>query len=425
VSEAHGQVINERALLLILGAVQFVNVLDFMMVMPLGPDFAVALGIETSHLGIVAGSYTAAAAVSGLLCMLFLDRFDRKKALIVTLVGLSIGTIAGGFAVGLGSLLAARVFAGMFGGPTSSLSMAIIADVIPVERRGRAMGAVMGAFAIASVFGVPAGLEAARLGWRAPFFGVASLGLIVVIAAWRLLPSLRGHLGAGPPMSGGAFVTFLKRPASLLSLTAFGITTMSVFTVVPSLTAYLQFNLGYPREHLGILYLAGGIVSFFAMRIAGRLADRFGSTPIAAFGAAVFVTVLSVGFIPERPYVPIIVLFIGFMLAGSFRMIALSSLTTRVPGPTERARFMSVQSAVQHVTSATGAGLSSVILTALPGGRLGNMPTVAGLSIFLGAILPFFVWALENRVRADEKQLRRAAIVSTVEVPETRSTTIA
>jgi hypothetical protein len=37
----------------------FVNVLDFMMVMPLGPDFAAALDIPTSHLGYIGGSYTA------------------------------------------------------------------------------------------------------------------------------------------------------------------------------------------------------------------------------------------------------------------------------------------------------------------------------------------------------------------------------
>jgi predicted MFS family arabinose efflux permease len=399
-----GNEINERALLLVLGAVQFVNVLDFMMVMPLGPDFAVALDIQTSHLGIVAGSYTAAAAVSGLACMLFLDRFDRKKALVVSLFGLAIGTIAGGFAVGLGSLLAARVVAGMFGGPVSSLGLAIIADVIPAERRGRAMGQVMGAFAVASVFGVPAGLEAAHLGgWRAPFFGVAALGLIVLLGAFRYLPPLRRHLGAGPGLSGGAFLAFLRRPAPLLSLSAFAITTMSVFAVVPSLTAYLQFNLSYPREHLGILYLVGGVVSFFGMRFAGRLTDRFGATPIAVAGAAVFVFVLFAGFTSDEPLIPVLALFVGFMLSGSFRMIALSSLSTRVPGATERARFMSVQSAVQHVASASAAALSSVVLVALPGGRLGNMPTIAGISIVLGTILPFLVWALETRVRADEK----------------------
>ena len=53
--------ISERKLLLLLGAVQFINVVDFMMVMPLGPDFACDLGIPLSNLGYIGGSYTAAA----------------------------------------------------------------------------------------------------------------------------------------------------------------------------------------------------------------------------------------------------------------------------------------------------------------------------------------------------------------------------
>ena len=120
------------------GAVQFVNILDFMMVMPLGPDFADKLGIETHQLGLVGGSYTAAAAVAGVAGAFFLDRFDRRKALALAMLGLAFGTIAGAFATDLTSLLAARVVAGIFGGPATSVGLAIIADVVPAERRGRA-----------------------------------------------------------------------------------------------------------------------------------------------------------------------------------------------------------------------------------------------------------------------------------------------
>ena len=71
---------SERTIILLIGAVQFVNILDFMMVMPLGPFFAGPLGIPASRIGGVGGSYTAAAAVSGIVCSYFLDRFDRRKA---------------------------------------------------------------------------------------------------------------------------------------------------------------------------------------------------------------------------------------------------------------------------------------------------------------------------------------------------------
>src|SRR5690348_13105039 len=42
----------ERAVVLLVAAVQFVNILDFVMVMPMGPDFAAALGIPASKLGL-------------------------------------------------------------------------------------------------------------------------------------------------------------------------------------------------------------------------------------------------------------------------------------------------------------------------------------------------------------------------------------
>src|SRR5690349_19337256 len=80
--------LSESRLLLLLGAVQFINVVDFVMVLPLGPDFARALGIPAHQLGLVAGSYTAAAAIVGLLAASFLDRFDRRRALLVAMLGL-------------------------------------------------------------------------------------------------------------------------------------------------------------------------------------------------------------------------------------------------------------------------------------------------------------------------------------------------
>src|SRR5438270_9501136 len=93
----------ELAVVLLVAAVQFVNILDFVMVMPLGPDFAAALGIPSSRLGMIGGSYTAAAAVAGLAGSLFLDRFDRRPALGVAMLGLVAGTAMGGFAGGLTS----------------------------------------------------------------------------------------------------------------------------------------------------------------------------------------------------------------------------------------------------------------------------------------------------------------------------------
>src|SRR5687767_1302120 len=96
--------LSERSIILVLAAVQFVNILEFVMVMPMGPDIARSLGMPASQLGALNGSYMLAASVTGLVSSSFLDRFDRRKALVVSMLGLGVGTAVGGLAQGVTSL---------------------------------------------------------------------------------------------------------------------------------------------------------------------------------------------------------------------------------------------------------------------------------------------------------------------------------
>src|SRR5437762_9724103 len=265
------------------------------MVMPLGPDFALSLGIPTSKLGLIGGSYTAAAALSGLAGSFFLDRFDRRPALGFAMLGLVLGTALGGAATGLHSLMAARLLAGLFGGPATSLSFSIIADVVPAQRRGAAMGKVMAAFSIAAVLGVPAGLEMSRqFGWRAPFLGVAGLGIVIACLAVFLLPPLRGHLVSRE--ENVSLAHLLSRRNVLLSWAMTFLVMSAGFIVIPNISAYVQMNLGYPRARLGLLYLYGGVVSFFSTQIAGRLVDRYGSFRVGTVGTVLLTFAIWAGF---------------------------------------------------------------------------------------------------------------------------------
>jgi predicted MFS family arabinose efflux permease len=396
--KAAPRVVSERAVVSLIGAVQFINILDFMMVMPLGPDFADSLGIPVSKLGLIGGSYTAAAAVSGIVGSFFLDRFDRRSALGVAMAGLVVGTAAGGFATGLGTLMAARVLAGAFGGPATSLSLSIIADVIPPERRGKAMGAVMGAFAVASVLGVPLGLELSRQGgWRLPFFAVAALGVFIAAGSLLLLPPMRSHLidRVEPP----SLRQLLSRTEVLLSYTMTAVAMMAGFILIPNLSAFVQYNLGYPRARLGLLYLVGGVASFATMRLVGRLVDRLGSTRVAVVATVALTAITYFGFANPAAWLPVLAVFVGFMIAMSSRNVAYNTLTSKVPATGERARFMSVQSAVQHLASAIGAVLSSQLLTERPDRSLEGMPRVAWTSMIMLMTVPVMMALVEGRVR--------------------------
>lgn len=397
--------VSERAVIFLIGAVQFVNILDFVMVMPLGPDFAKGLGIDISHIGYLSASYTGAASVAGVVGGAFLDRFDRRKALAVSMLGLVVATAAGGLATGFTTLMMARVLAGLFGGPATSLAMSIVAELIPVERRGRAMGAVMGAFSIASVVGIPLALKVAELGsWRTPFLTVAGIGLLVVLGAIFFLPPMRGHLEEGRRQDHPVEARELLQNRDVqLSYLMSALVMMSGFVLIPNISGYVQQNLGYPRSSVGDIYFFGGIVSFITLRLAGPRVDKLGAFRVGVVAAVLGVFITYIGFINYPAWLPIPVLFMGFMMATGLRNVAYNTLTSRVPSNAVRARFMSLQSAVGHMASALAAYLSSVVLVTLPDGKLGGIEQIATLSILMTVMIPFMMRVVEQRIRARDE----------------------
>ena len=103
-------------------------------------------------------------------------------------------------------------------------------------------------------------------------------------------------------------------------------------------------------------------------------------------------------FVAVPPWFPVLAIFIGFMGTSGFRNVAFNTLTSKVPRPAERARFMSIQSAVQHAASAAGAVLSSRLLVENAAHRLEGMRTVALVSIALMSALPPLMFVVERKV---------------------------
>lgn len=405
----------ERRIVLLVAAIQLINVLDFVIVMPLGPDFAIGLGIPTSNIGLISGSYTFAAAFAGLAGSVWLDRFPRRPALLVSLAGLVLSTFAASLATGLPTLLAARLAAGMFGGPATALGIALVTDAVPVAKRGRALGTVMAAFSVASVLGIPAGLEISRLfGWRSTFFCVAGLGAAVTAAFAWLMPSSDPvfrkqsdppassvSLGSTPQPTPDAPQRLLSGPA-LIALSYTFLMSAGVFAIVPSLAAYIQFNLGYPRESLGLLYMVGGVFSFASLRVAGLAVDRFGVKKVLVIGTLVHTGALGCGFVSSDWAAPAMALIASYMVSSGLRMVPIQTLATRVPLAHQRAQFLSAQSALRHGGSAFGAFVSSAVLVATPEGHLKNMPLVAICALAAAWMVVPLVFRAEAAVRRRE-----------------------
>src|SRR5579872_2285995 len=84
--------INERLLLLTLAAIQFTTIVDFLIVMPLGPQYARVFNIAPGQFGLIVSAYAISAGIAGLAAGFMLDRFDRKQALLWLYAGFTVGT---------------------------------------------------------------------------------------------------------------------------------------------------------------------------------------------------------------------------------------------------------------------------------------------------------------------------------------------
>lgn len=375
--------------------IQLVSALDFMMIMPLGPDLSRTLNISPTYIGYLGGGYALAAALSSLLCARYLDRFDRKHVALISLLGITLSTWACALAWDMESLFFTRLLAGVFAGPATSIALAIVVDATPLEQRGRAMAIVMGAFSLSAIAGVPLGLELAMLkGWSAPFYVVGGLGLCVCVAVYTRLPGMTAHLGRS--QKAFSSIEMLKRPVVLNAFMAIGLAILSTFLIVPNIAAYFQFNLDVPRGDMSHYYVMGGIFSLLSMQLGGLFIDRFGAMRVTILMGILTIAVVWDGFLHE-PWLPTIVVFTLFMVVTSIRTITVAAVNSQVAAPWERAGFMSLQNVFQHIFSGSAAVVSSMILTNVDG-QLGNMAIVAWLAIALTLIQPVFLYQLLKRL---------------------------
>jgi predicted MFS family arabinose efflux permease len=372
---------HEWLLLLVLGAVQFTHIIDFMIIMPLEPEYMRLLHISPLQFGFLVFAYAMSAAVSGLLAARFIDRFDRKTALMVLYTGFAAGTFLCAVAPDYPLLVLARTVAGAFGGVAGSCILAIIGDVFPDVRRGSATGVVMSAFSVASILGLPIGLYLANLlGWRAPFAVLSGLALPVLALIYLVLPHLRGHMGKAPQSANAHLWAVLTEPTHVRSYLLMTALVMSTMMVVPHMGAYLVGNAGCRQADLPFIYFFGGIASLLTLTPIGRWADRRGK--LMVFRLMALLTIIPLVLLTNLPPVPlatVIAITTLLMVVSGGRMVPAMALMTASAAPHHRGSFLSVNSSVQQIAL----GLAAVASGALLGTEAAHMePTTLAANLW-------------------------------------------
>jgi len=364
----------ERWLLLTLASIQFTSVLDFMIMMPLGPQLTELFGISAGEFGFLVSAYTFAAGLSGLLAATYIDRFGRKRMMLTLYPLFGVAALACSFAPTFAWLMLARVASGFFGGVLMALSQTIVAEVIPFERRGRAMGVVMTSFSVATVAGVPLSLFlASHFNWHAPFLAIALMVSVCALGAAKTLPSLKGHLVAHP--SGDSAPNMLANLRLVLvdpnHLRAYAMSSSMVFAgfaVIPYITLYLQGNAGFKPEQIPYVYLTGGVCTLISARFIGHWSDRAGKAyAFRRLALLMPLPLLAMTLSADLPMLGVLLVSSVLFVVMSGRMIPGMALIGAAADPRRRGSFMTLNSAVQSLAMGLAALVGGQIL-----GRDGN-----------------------------------------------------
>ena len=360
----------ERLLLLVLSAIQFTHVLDFVIMMPLGPQLIRVFNITPQQFGLLVSAYTISAGVSGFAGSFFIDRFDRRAALLWLYIGFAVGTLACALSPDYAFFLAARIFAGLFGGVLGALIFAIIGDAIPEERRGMATGRVMASFSVASVIGVPFGLYLTTLiSWHAPFILLAGASALVLPVAFKALPSMRKHLVAKRAGSSpfANLRTIFTDANMRWALSLMMMLNVAGFMVIPFLSPYMVQNVGLREDQLPYIYLFGGALSYFTSPYIGKLADRYGKPRVFVWMAVLsLLPVLLITNLPVTPLWIVLVITTGFFVINGGRFVPAVALVTSSASPRVRGSFMSINSSSQSLAAGFASYLAGVIVTQAP-----------------------------------------------------------
>ncbi len=358
--------------LAVLIAVNFVDMLGFMMVLPLLPFYALKLRATAETIGWLIASFSIAQLLAAPLWGRVSDRYGRRPALLIGLSASAVAYLVFGLASSVWLLFLSRLVQGA-GGGTTGVAQAYVADTVEPADRARALGWLSAATSAGVMVGPAIGSFAAHFGQAAPGMLAAALCLINVFFAWRWLPeSYQKRTGeaarARRPPWHPAWLA-LRHPGTAIGrlLWIYGVGMLAFASMTSVLALYLGAEFGITEKTIGYIFLYVGILSF-VMRslLLGPIVDRIGETWAMRIGTVLLVLGLALYPLPRDLWT--LGLVIPLVPIGTALLFpATTSLMSRAADPRELGTTMGV--------AQTFAGLARVaapILATVTFQRLGH-----------------------------------------------------
>ncbi|WP_170225839.1 MFS transporter [Pseudonocardia cypriaca] len=346
---------------------------DLFVVAGVLPDLAADLGVTVGTAGLTVTVFALAYATGAPVLGALLAARPMRQVLIGSLVLFALCNVVSALAPGLAVLLGARVLAALTASAYVPAAGAAAVAAAPANRRGRALGVVLGGSAVAMVLGAPLGaLAASLLSWRAAF------GLVAVLAVGTVVGLLRSGVGSDAP----ARSTLAERLRPLRSPAVAGTLAVTFLAMTASNSVY---------TYLAVLVSGRVELYIAAFGLAGVVGTWWGATAVDRFGSRRVVTamvlVLGTG-LATLPHVAGAVALAAVAPWGVAAWGFVSAQQHRVTGMGPAPLLLALNSSAVHLGFATGALLGGLVVDAAGVGSLWLVPLVCcGAGLVLHGIL--------------------------------------
>lgn len=388
----------------LLSLTQFTVVLDFMVMSPLGDILMKSMDMNTTQFGFAVSGYAFSAGISGLLTAGFADRYDRKKLLLFFYIGFIVGTLFCGLSHTYMMLLFARIVTGLFGGVIGSISMAIIADLFPLQQRGRVMGFSQMGLSASQVLGIPISLYLSNVwGWQAPFLMIVALAAAVWVVTLLKMQPVNAHLNEQVERNAVKHLwNTVKQRNYRIGFMATAMLSLGGFMMMPWGSAFSVNNLHVSYEELPFLFMVSGIASLIIMPLIGKLSDRVDKFKIFMIASVwMMVMVIIYTHLTPVPFIVVITMNILFMAGIMSRMVPAIALTSSLPKMQDRGAYMSVSASLQQIAGGVAAAVGGLIVVQpTKTSPLEHYDTLGFVIVGLSAVSVYMVYRVSRMIKA-------------------------
>ena len=248
----------QNIIILILGALAALGPFAIDMYLPGFPAIAKDLRTDISHVALSLTSYFIGISVGQLIYGPLVDRFGRKKPLLIGLSLFILAAIGCAFVPTVEWLIALRLLLALGGCVGMVASRAVVRDVFPVKDIPKVFSMLMLVMGVAPIIAPTiGGFVTAHLGWRYIFVVLAAIGVSVMLLIVFLLPESKGpdpDMSLKPKYVLGEFLSVLKNPVFLTYAFAASTAQAGLFAYITGSPFVFMEIFGLSETHYGWVF---------------------------------------------------------------------------------------------------------------------------------------------------------------------------